>query len=186
MADLPSVTQALSPYTDFSMVPPERLELAAARGTKLHGFAAKELREEWIPPDMITPDIEGYWESFMIFKEKMIEKTIFVEKELICTCYGYVGHLDWCGILRGDSGAAVLDWKSPVTEGRTWGAQVAGYWHLVDEHGDLPGGLPLSRCGALMLSPTGKTPKLKEYSAFQPVYFNNFLNALGAWKAFKS
>ena len=40
MTELPSVTQVLSPYTDFSMVPPERLELATGRGIKLHGFVA--------------------------------------------------------------------------------------------------------------------------------------------------
>jgi len=196
----PSVTTALARYVDLQHIPPERLQLATARGTKIHDYIFMDLAELWVPPALITPEIEGYWNSYLIFKNTMIEKTILIEERLTCTCYGYTGILDWCGILRGENGLTVIDWKSPVTEGKTWRSQVAAYWHLVEKHSDIlsrfeirhllmidestPDGLPLKRCGALMLSPKGVTPTFKEYTEFQPDYFNDFLLALGAYQAF--
>ena len=180
----PSVTQALGRFVDLQFIPPARLQLACARGTKLHDYIFMDLAELWVPPALITPEIEGYWNSYLIFKREMIEETIFVEKELICTCFGYIGHLDWGGILRGEKGLTVIDWKSPVTEGKTWRSQVAAYWHLVEAHMNPPLELPIERCGALMLSPTGGTPSFREYTEFHADYFNNFLLALGACRAF--
>ena len=138
----------------------------------------------WVPPDLITDEIKGYWESYQIFKNEMIDRTIFVEKEIYCDCYQYIGHLDWAGILIRETSVTVLDWKSPVTEGNTWRAQVAAYWHLVDKHSDLPPGCKVKRCGALMLSPKGKAPKMKEYTEFKVRFFNDFLKALDAHRTF--
>lgn len=180
----PSVTRALGRFVDLQHIPPERLRMATARGTKIHDYIFMDLDELWVPPALITPEIKGYWDSYLIFKDKMIEKTILVEKMLTCTCYGYTGILDWCGILRGEDGISVIDWKSPVTEGKTWRSQIAAYWHLLESHLKPPLELPIKRCGALMLSPNGATPSLREYTEFQPDYFNDFLLALGAYRAF--
>lgn len=180
----PSVTTALARYVDLQHIPPERLQLATARGTKIHDYIFMDLAELWVPPALITPEIEGYWNSYLIFKNTMIEKTILIEERLTCTCYGYTGILDWCGILRGENGLTLIDWKSPVTEGKTWRAQVAAYWHLVEEHAKEPLELPIKRCGSLMLSPRGSTPSFREYTEFQPDYFNDFLLALGAYQRF--
>ena len=180
---LPSTTQCLGRYVDLQHIPPERLRIATARGSKIHDYIFMDLADLWVPPALITPEIEGYWESYLIFKNQMIEETIFVEKELICETYGFVGHLDWCGILVGQKeGVSVVDWKSPVQEGRTWKAQLCAYAHLVDEHSDI--GLPVTRLGSLMLSPKGKTPKWNGYTKERAYYFNAFLNALGAYKVF--
>ena len=181
---LPSVTQALGRYVDLQHIPPERLQIATARGTKIHDYIFMDLSELWVPPALITPEIEGYWKSYLIFKNTMIERTVLIEKKMTCTCYGYTGILDWCGILIGESGLTVIDWKSPVTEGKTWRSQVAAYWHLTEEHADPPIDLPLKRCGSLMLSPRGSTPSFREYTEFQPDYFNDYLLALGAYRAF--
>lgn len=181
----PSVTTCLGVWTDFSMIPPARLEFACARGSKIHKFIEDDLAGQWIIPDLITPEIEQYWESYTIFRDQMIEDTIFAEKELVCDGYGFIGHLDWCGILKGEDGVTVLDWKSPVSEGKTWRSQLAAYWHLVEKHGGLPRGLKVKRCGALMLSPKGHPPRMKEYTEFRSNFFNDFLYALGAYKAFK-
>uniref|UniRef100_A0A6H1ZD48 PD-(D/E)XK nuclease superfamily protein n=1 Tax=viral metagenome TaxID=1070528 RepID=A0A6H1ZD48_9ZZZZ len=181
---LPSVTQALGRFVDLQHIPPERLRIATARGSKIHDYIFMDLKELWIPPALITPEIEGYWKSYLIFKREMIEQTVRLEEKLHCTCYGYTGILDWCGILRGEKGLTVIDWKSPVTEGKTWRSQVAAYWHLVECHARPSVDLPITRCGALILSPTGGTPSFREYSKFQPDYFNDFLFALGAYRAF--
>ena len=180
----PSVTQALGRYVDLQHIPPARLQMATARGTKIHDYIFMDLKDFWVPPALITPEIEGYWASYWIFKRNMIEQTILLEKELVCDCFGYVGHLDWCGILRGETGLTLLDWKSPITEGKTWRSQVAAYWHLVEKHSDPPLELPIKRCGALMLSPTGASPSFREYTEFHADYFNDFLLALGAYRAF--
>jgi len=69
-----------------------------------------------------------------------------------------------------------------VQEGKTWKAQLAAYAHLVDEHSDI--GLPVTRIGSLMLHPKGKTPKWNGYTDERVFHFNNFLLALGAYRAF--
>ena len=180
----PSVTRALGRYVDLQHIPPERLQLATARGTKIHDYIFMDLAELWVPPALITPEIEGYWNSYLIFKNTMIEKTYLIEEKLTCTCWGYTGILDWCGILRGEEGLTIIDWKSPINQGKTWRSQVAAYWHLVEKHADPPIELPITRCGALMLSPTGRTPSFREYTEFHADYFNDFILALGAYKAF--
>ena len=180
----PSVTQALGRFVDLQHIPPARLQIATARGSKIHDYIFMDLKDLWVPPALITHEIEGYWASYLIFKKNMIETTIFVEKKLHCTCYGYTGILDWLGILRGDKGLTVIDWKSPVTEGKTWRSQVAAYWHLAETHAQPQLDLPIERCGSLMLSPRGSTPSFREYTEFHADYFNDFLLALGAYKAF--
>ena len=180
----PSVTRALGRYVDLQHIPPERLQLATARGTKIHDYIFMDLAELWVPLALITPEIEGYWNSYLIFKNTMIEKTILIEERLTCTCFGYTGILDWAGILTGEKGVTVVDWKSPICEGKTWRSQVAAYWHLLENHLDPPLDLPITRCGALMLSPRGATPSFREYTEFQPDYFNDFLLALGAYQRF--
>lgn len=181
---LPSVTRALGRYVDLQHIPPERLLRATARGTKIHDYIFTDLKDLWVPPDLITKEIAGYWKSYKIFKREMIQETILLEEQLVCTCFSFTGILDWAGILVGEDGITVIDWKSPVTEGKTWRSQVSAYWHLAENHRDPPLKLPIKRCGALMLSPTGKTPKFKEYTAFQPDYFNDFLSALDAYRRF--
>ena len=180
----PSVTQVLGRYVDLQHIPPERLRIATARGSKIHDYIFMDLKEFWIPPALITPEIEGYWRSYLIFKRQMIETTVLLEEKLVCTCYQYSGILDWIGVLRGEKGLTVIDWKSPISEGKTWRSQVAAYWHLVEAHMNPPLELPIERCGALMLSPRGSTPRFKEYTEFHADYFNDFLLALGAYRAF--
>ncbi|HBF42329.1 MAG TPA: hypothetical protein DDW42_01625 [Desulfobacteraceae bacterium] len=181
---LPSTTQALGRYVDLQHIPPERLQIATARGSKIHDYIFMDLSDLWIPPALITPDIEGYWKSYLHFKNVMIQETLLVEKKLVCTCFGYTGILDWCGILHGDKGLTVVDWKSPITEGKTWRSQLAAYWHLVEKHMAPPLDLPVERCGSLMLSPKGTIPSFREYTKFQPDYFSDFLSALDAYRRF--
>lgn len=179
----PSVTTCLGVYVDFSMIPPGRLEFACARGSKIHQFIEDDLTGKWIIPDLITPEIEKYWESYTIFRDKMIDRTIFAEKELICKEFGYVGHVDWVGVLKGQTdGITVIDWKSPVQEGRTWCAQLCAYAHLVEKHSGIK--QPVTKLGTLRLSPAGKAPKWSGYTKDRAFYFNAFLNALGAYRVF--
>ena len=91
----PSVTQALGRFVDLQHIPPARLQMATARGTKIHDYIFMDLKDLWVPPALITPEVEGYWASYNIFKKNMIEETILIEEKLHCTCYGYTGIADW-------------------------------------------------------------------------------------------
>lgn len=176
--NLISVTQALSPFSDFSNVPPHVLEAAAERGTKIHRYIAARLMNLWVP--QMEANIQPYFDSFMSWYEQTVERTIYIEKELICTCWGYIGHIDWVGVIRGDKGATIIDWKSPATEAPSWLLQISAYRHLLEVHGGLD--LPVERCGALMLSPEGKLARFKEYSENSAAALNAFVACLTAYK----
>ena len=179
----PSVTTVLNPYTDFSMIHPEVLRKAAQRGTKIHTAAAAYLQGLWVPP--LPEDVQLRFDSFKRWADIMVDKVIWVEKELHCDCYGFHGHPDAALILKDGPGVVVPDWKSPVTESKTWKGQISTYWHLVDQHSGLPDGLRVTRCGAVMLHPKGKTAKFVEYTEAYAGHFAAFLGALQAYKFFK-
>ena len=46
---LPSVTQIISPWQDWSNVPPDRLEPAADRGSRAHDLFAAHCQGLWVP-----------------------------------------------------------------------------------------------------------------------------------------
>ena len=128
--NLISVTQALEPFTDFSNIPPHVLEHAAWRGTEVHKICAGIARGLWAPAP--SQELAGRIQSFKRWFSATVEKVVFVEREFICTCYGYIGHPDLGVIIRGDRGITVIDLKTPIIEGSTWRGQLAAYRHLVE------------------------------------------------------
>lgn len=177
---LPSVTTVLGCFVDFSMVRPEVMEKATLRGKKVHGAVAAHLLGLWVPT--LSGEVQPYFDSFRRWADIMIDQVLFVEKEIVCDCYGYIGHVDAGLILRRETNSTIIDWKSPITEAKTWKGQNAAYWHLVDHHTEFP---KVTRCGSVMLSPKGRTAKMKEHTDSQAQYFNGFLGALQAYKFFK-
>jgi hypothetical protein len=92
------VTEVLSPWNDFSMVPPELLKLAAARGTKVHTSCASIARGLWTPrPAEIKGYIQSYERALVLF-----ERVIFVEPELVSKAFGFKGHPDLGVIYKGE------------------------------------------------------------------------------------
>ncbi len=178
--DLPSVTQVLSTYTDFSRVDPFVLLHATERGQSVHRISAGIARGLWVP--RVPPDQQGYVESFREWFLTAVERVIFVEKEFICTCHNFVGHPDLGVVLKGDTCITIPDLKTPITEGPTWKGQSGAYLHLVEEHGGYD--LPALRAGSLMLDPKGKQAKLIEHTN-SATDFNAFVAALTAWRYFK-
>lgn len=186
--ELISVTTALGRFVDWNMVPPALLELAGDRGTRVHDLIPSLIFPDRYPlPDdhIIEPDIVGYIESFRNWYDKMVDGTWFIEKEIRCNCYGYIGHIDWIGILKGENNLSVLDWKTPITASKTWPLQIAGYWHLVEKHLEtyhphktMEWRHPVARCGTIMLKRDGKPATMKEYTKFNALSFNYFLQAL--------
>jgi len=173
-----SVTQALSPFIDWSGISPGRLEHAGQRGTKVHSYIAAYLLGLWLPK--IDAECQGYFDSFRYFADARIDRVIAVEKEVTCHCYGYVGHLDFAGTLKNEKGLAILDWKSPMIEGPTWSSQLAAYKHAYECETKEA----VSRVASIMLDPNGKPAKMIDYKE-SIADFAAFVAALTAVKYFK-
>jgi len=171
------VTEILEKYVNRENIPDWRWDAAGDRGSRLHGIIKNYLNGIWIAS--VDLDVEPYFDSFVAWAQEMIEETLLVEKELKCPTYGIIGHLDWAGILKTQKdGITTIDWKSPISEGNTWKAQVSSYDYLVDKYANLP--LPAKYCGALQLDPKGKTARLLDYTQEKQTSFNIFLQALNS------
>jgi hypothetical protein len=172
----PSVTEVTGRYQDFSGVNPAVLEAAADRGTLFHSYAAGYLSGKWMPKP--PPEIQGFFDSFRRWCDLALDAVLMVEFELICSCpgYGYCGHVDAVIVMRGETSATLIDWKTPIAENRkAWTLQVAGgYWHLAERHGALS--INLSRCGAVQVKRDGKPATMRAYEGStleaQAVFFS--------------
>lgn len=166
-----SVTTALSPFTDFSKVPPERLEYAAQRGTNLHICFAAYAQNLFVPH--LPNDHRGYFTSFVNWFDRYVHRVLWVEKELRDESYLFHGHPDILCIL--DSGEKVIiDYKTPITEAPTWKAQIAAYCHLAG----------VDQGMILQPHPEGREAKAIRYTNSK-ADFAAFLNALFAYRYFK-
>lgn len=177
--NLPSVTQVLSPYADFSMVPPDVLEAAADRGSKVHAICAGIALGEWVPKP--PPELSGYVNSFRHWFQ-YVDQVWLVEEELVDQTYGFMGHPDLAVSLIGDDDfIRVVDLKTPATKTPTWAAQIAAYNNLVSRA--FPG-RAIRRSGTLRLRKDGRPPIFDEYQESARDLLA-FLSALTAWKYFK-
>jgi hypothetical protein len=126
-----SVTKALSPFSDFSMVRPDKLEAACERGSILHRAFALHASGLWLPE--LAAEYQGYFDSFCNWHDLAVEETLAVEEELVCEKYGFCGHPDWIGIIRGDKAPSLIDWKTGQAKMKAHRLQVAAYHHLAKE-----------------------------------------------------
>ena len=184
---IPSVTEVLGVFMDFSMINPSVLQHACDRGTRVHNAIAAHLDGLWVQP--LDDEAQPYFDSFRRWADIMLDKVMLIENEGVCDCpgYGFMGHYDSALVLKGDDPGAVsvLDWKTPVTAGKTWTAQNASYCHLVEKHAGLDPEYHIHRTGSIMLSAKGKTAKIHENTHERNECFNAFIAALTAYKFFK-
>lgn len=180
----PSVTQVLSVYQDFSVVPDHILTMASERGIRVHAICASLAQKLFVSKRQIAPDIEGYIQSFNQWFDEYVEEVVLVEKELIDPNLGFIGHPDLVVKMRGDRDLTLIDLKTPKVIGKTWSTQLAAYWHLLSifllEHK-----FKIKRCGSLRLKQDGGFPILDEYTKSLHADFAAFLSALNAWRYFK-
>lgn len=171
-----SVTQALSPFNDFSMVRPDKLEAACLRGSQVHAIIASILKGLWIAN--IPENCQPYIDSFNLWLP-VVDEVVMVEETLIDKGHGYKGTPDAILRIKGDEGFTLCDWKSPVVESKSWRLQISAYRALAMQNGYL-----IHRTGALQLSPKGKVAKFREYSGTITHDYSLFLNALAVYKYF--
>lgn len=178
MIIFPSVTEVLSPWADFSHIPPDRLEAAAERGTAVHNacfaYAAG------LPTVGLRADVEPYVISFRRWFDRVVDRVILCEERITDDRHGYHGEPDLL-IAAKHAENILIDAKTPVTKIKTWRVQLAAYKNLCENYTSLP----IDRVGSLRLSPDGKTPKM-DYYDYQAQDFNVFLSALNAYRFFKT
>ena len=174
--NLLSVTKVLSPFADFSMVPPQRLAMAAERGTQVHAACAAYAKGF---PVITFDDAALYFESFRNWFDCYVKRALYVEAEFSDPCtYRIAGHPELiCEMI--DGRIVVVDYKTPAAESKLWRAQIAAYCYLAEPViGGRPEGL------ALMLSADGRPPRARHYN-YQAEDFAAFVAALTAYRHFK-
>lgn len=171
-----SVTQILSPFSDFRMIRPDVLEAACLKGSQVHAIIASILKGLWVAT--IPPECVPYIDSFNLWLP-VVEEVVMVEETLIDKAHGYKGTPDAILRIKGDEGFTLCDWKSPVIESKSWQLQISAYRALAMQNGYL-----IHRTGALQLSPKGKVAKFREYSGTIVHDHSLFLNALAVYRYF--
>lgn len=166
-----SVTQALSPFNDFSMIHPDVLAHAAARGTLVHNALHAYVKKLWLRYPA-TQETIGYIKSGQSWINKYVREIIVAEHEIINETHRIVGHIDLICILT-DYSVVVVDWKTPITEGKTWRLQLAGYLWLAQEYQP-------SRAMALQLFKDGRMARAIDYQS-DPRDLQCFLAAAGVY-----
>lgn len=155
--EYPSVTKIISIYQDWSHVPAERLEAAAARGTKVHRALLAHARKIFL---LFKPDDPeyGYFTSGKIWFDEYVEEVISVEERLYDDIFQFNGQPDLIARLKNGHEPVVIDYKTPITENKFWSLQLAGYRKLAEPYG-------VKRAMALMLNPNGKMALAKPYDS---------------------
>lgn len=177
----PSVTRIIAPWVDWSHVSPERLALAAERGTLIHDACrAVALDIGWFPITAEGREITGYVQSFRRWFEAVVREVIFTERELSDDRLGFIGHPDLL-VMSKDHEKLLIDLKSPVTKSKSWRLQLAAYGHLCEQAGHRP-----DKIGSLRLHPEGKAPKMDWYEGSRLQDFNVFLSASNVYRFFNS
>jgi hypothetical protein len=174
---LPSVTEIIEPWVDFSKVPPATLKAAGERGTAVHEACA--LYAQGIPVLSIPPEISGYVESYKRWFDQLIDEVILVEERLFDYAIGYNGQLDLVARTKGCE-VWLVDLKSPVTLSKSWRVQLSAYKNLYERMGE-----KIDRSGTLRLRSDGKIPKMDWYEGGAAKDFNIFLSALNCHRFYK-
>ena len=174
----PSVTEVISAHSDFSMVPPDVLNLACQRGSDVHELCALYAQKLWIPD--IPVNLAGYFQSFKLWYDQFVEEVILVEGELRDEELQYCGHPDFIGRLKGDAGLILIDWKTAAALSKIWRLQVAGgYRGLAEKNG-----YPITRVASLRPQKDGKPAKFQEYYRTMAYDLSIFLAELSVWRFF--
>lgn len=178
MSKIPSVTKVLSPWSDFSMIPPDVLAMASERGSMVHRACGAMAKGVWAP--QVPQEYAGYVESFSIWFRQAVVEALLVEPELVHPVYGYCGHPDLIVRIKGDNAYSLLDLKTPAVAYKSWRVQLAAYRELANAND-----CPIGRVFSVRLKKDGKLPIVNEFTGSTSGDFSIFLSCLQAWKFFR-
>lgn len=130
---VPSVTQLLSDFQDFSHVSPAVMEAAQLRGTNVH-LLCQFVDEDCLDESQFTAEELSYLPAWRAFLRDARPNWSAIERPFYSRRHGYAGTPDRAGVLEGIGGArGVFDIKTPASESPLWALQTAGYGDLVSE-----------------------------------------------------
>jgi hypothetical protein len=175
-----SVTQAIkiAGLIDYSMVPPDVLANAAARGRLVHQASAILDRGDSLEFYEIPDVCEPYIEAYALFAREMsfVADPGWIEKPMIVELFGHRVGMTPDAVGWIDSVPTVVERKATASAHPSWAIQTAGY-----ELGLRAAGVQIRQRIAVQLLPTGK---------YRPFFYENegdhqtFADAyrLAAWK----
>jgi hypothetical protein len=166
MADLPRVTEILSPWINKAWFTDE----SRIRGNMVHHNIANIARGLWVPN--LQDGYQGYIDSFRKWFDATVEEVSLVENRLKDPDHGYAGTPDIICRIKGDSLCSLIDYKTGATHSPTWELQMSAYWRLATCNK-----YKIGRSFSLRLNPEGKMPVIREYLHSEE-YFSVFLSAL--------
>ncbi|MDD4340296.1 MAG: hypothetical protein PHV00_11510 [Syntrophales bacterium] len=179
---LPSVTEVIAPWVDFSGIPPGVLNHASERGTEVHRVCL-DLYARGLPVIGIDGEVRGYLDSFRRWLDKMADQALLIEERLFDQAHGYSGQLDLIVWTRPEYGSEtwLVDLKTPLALSKSWRVQISAYRSLaISQRGITP-----EHCGSLRLDPNGGAAKVDWYDGSADRDFSVFLSCLNAYRFFK-
>lgn len=175
----PRVTEILKPFGSYEFVPPDILENAALRGTRVHAICANLAKGAWIPDSTIEPEYLGYIQSYRKWEASVVKKYSVIEKRYYHDGYGYTGQVD-AVIQTIKNQLALVDFKTSAKPHKTHRVQMAAYVDMLFEH-DLDVDLAM----LVYLDKDGAYPRVEEHAHLIDE-LDVFLGALKCYYFFKA
>lgn len=173
MRYLPTVTEVIEPWVDFSRIPAAKLQAAQERGTAVHEVCTLYARGIW---PAVAPEYAGYFDSFRRWYDKVVDELILAEERLFSEAHGYCGQMDLIVKVKGGE-RWLVDLKTPIALLLAWRVQLSAYKNL--------DGVVVDRSGSLRLDRDGRIPAMNWYDGTGGQDFTIFLSALNCWRYFK-
>lgn len=123
---IPSVTQVLAPYMDFSRIPEGVLQRAADFGTAVHKMTELDDLCQ-LDEDSLDDALRPYLDGWRLFRSVTGFVPVAVEERLYCKVHGFevAGTLDRAGYMAGQ--LAIVDVKSGAAVYPHTALQTAAY-----------------------------------------------------------
>lgn len=175
--DYPRVTEILQPFSGIEFVPKDKLEKAAARGTKVHSICSGMARGLWIAETEIDEELRGYVESFKKWQGAQVESFEIIEKRFTSTLDKFTGQIDFL-ITTSQGSSCLVDIKTTYRPQKTHPIQLAAYEILLNENKIYP-----NNSMVVYLSKDGDFPEINFIEDIREPRIV-FLSALKCWHYF--
>jgi hypothetical protein len=151
------VSDVLSPFVDFSAIPPEVLQRKAALGTRVHNAINQDIQGDF---PVVGLQDQGYFQSFERWRSALNPVFLTTEKRMYCDEKMLTGCIDALIKLEGHDQHILVDWKTSAAESPiTWPMQAMLYWYLLERTGIVVSQTALF----IKLDRNGLLPKVYQY-----------------------
>lgn len=151
------VSSILRYYNSFEGISPETLAHAAQRGELVHHYCYLYAHNCLIESPLDY--CKGYVESFKKWFDLTVDKVVSAEERLYSDHLMVTGRYDMIVKLKGDDNITLIDLKTPASVSPTWGAQLAAYELLLQQHK----GITIDRSMVIRLQKDGRGVQVIEY-----------------------